>query len=289
MKSILVILDKPKHEQIALQRALALAKATGARLHLLSFVYEPQLTMAGMYEAMDELMHTMLGERERWLAELREKYQLPEDTETQAIWHYNIASWTLEVTKRESHNLLLKTAQKQYSHGGFGSIDWQLIEHSPIPLWLAVSTPWIKRDRLLAALDPMMNTPLHRELNQRVLTTGDHLAHLLGAELEPVACLPGAGVLEELGLATGRDTSAEARRAAQEQLQAIIANSGAACGELHLVSGKPSREVNRIADRLKARLMLVGRGARKGAAGFLLGNTAERILAKSNTDVMVVP
>ncbi|AMX01856.1 universal stress protein [Microbulbifer thermotolerans] len=289
MKNILVILDKPKHEQIALQRALALAKATGARLHLISFVYEPQLTMAGMYEAMDELMHTMLGERKRWLAELREKYQLPEDTETQAVWHYNIASWILEILEREFYDLLIKTAQKQYGHGGFGSIDWQLIEHAPIPLWLAVSTPWIKRDRLLAALDPMMNTPLHRELNQRVLTTGDHLARLLGAELEPVACLPGAGVLEELGLATGRNTSAEARRAAQEHLQAIIANSGATCGELHLVSGKPSREVNRIADRLKARLMLVGRGVRKGAAGFLLGNTAERILAKSNTDVMVVP
>lgn len=123
----------------------------------------------------------------------------------------------------------------------------------------------------------------------RVLAAGDRLAQLLDAQLEAVACLPGGGMLEELGLTPRHDITADQTRALRECLQAMIADSGVDCSELHLVSGKPAREVNRAVDRNKARLMLVGRGVRKGATGLLLGNTAERILSKSNTDVLIVP
>ncbi|MGL6159049.1 universal stress protein [Microbulbifer sp.] len=289
MKNILVILDKPKHEQIALQRAMALAEAAGVRLHLVSFAYEPQLTLPGVHEATDDLVQMIVSGREHWLEELRKRHQLPADTVTEAVWHYSIANWTQEALAREPFDLVIKTAQKQFGRGGFGSIDWQLIERSPVPLWLAVSTPWVKRERLVAALDPSVDNPLHQELNLRVLATGDRLTRLLNAQLEAVACLPGVGVLEELGLAPRQDTSAEQQRSLREHLQAMIADSGASCSEMHLVSGKPAREVNRIVDRNKARLMLVGRGVRKGPAGLLLGNTAERILARSNTDVLIVP
>ncbi|WP_319024641.1 universal stress protein [Microbulbifer hainanensis] len=183
----------------------------------------------------------------------------------------------------------MKTAQKQFGRGGFGSIDWQLIERSPTPLWLAVATPWVKRERLVTALDPSVDNLLHKELNLRVLYVGDRLAKLLDAELEAVACLPGTTFLDELGITSRQDTSDEQKRALREYLEVLIGDSGAICSELHLVYGKPAREVNRIVDRNKARLMLVGRGVRKGATGLLLGNTAERILSKSNTDVLIVP
>ena len=289
MKNILVILDKPKHEQIALQRAVELAAATGARLHLVSFAYEPLATLPGVHDVPEELILTMVSGREQWLKELRKQHQLPANTTTEAVWHYSIANWTIEALVADSFDMVIKTAQKQFGHGGFGSIDWQLIERSTVPLWLAVTTPWLKRERLVAALDPSVDNLLHKELNQRVLAAGDRLAQLLDAQLEAVACLPASGVLEELGLTPRHDTSAEQKRALHEYLDVVIRDSGANCSELHLVSGKPAREVNRIVDRNKARLMLVGRGVRKGAAGFLLGNTAERILSKSNTDVLIVP
>lgn len=289
MKQILVILDKPKHEQIALQRAKALAEAAGARLQLVSFAYEPQLPLLGPQETVDDLVQAIVREREHWLAGLREQYQLPADTQLEAVWHHSIAAWTLDKLAEKTFDLVLKTAQKQFGRGGFGSIDWQLIEQSPVPVWLAVSTPWIKRQRLVAALDPTVDNPLHRDLNLRVLETGDRLAQLLKAKLEAVACLPASGMLEELGFAPKREMTPEQKRAVREYLQETIGESGVDCSKLHLVSGKPAREVNRIVDRNKARLMLVGRGVRKGPVGLLLGNTAERILARSNTDVLVVP
>ncbi|WP_323845284.1 universal stress protein [Microbulbifer magnicolonia] len=289
MKKILVILDKPKHEQIALQRAVELAGATGAQLHLVSFAYESQVNLPGVHDTPEDLVKTMVSGRERWLMELGAQHPLPADTVTEAVWHYSIANWTLEKLAQDSFDLVIKTAQKQFGRGGFGSIDWQLIERSPVPLWLAVATPWVKRERLVAALDPSVDSPLHKELNLRVLTAGDRLAQLLGAKLEAVACLPGPGVFEELGLTPRQDTAAEQQRALRAYLEVVIRDSGANCRELHQVSGKPAREVNRVVDRNKARLMLVGRGVRKGAAGLLLGNTAERILAKSNTDVLIVP
>ncbi|SHF08098.1 Nucleotide-binding universal stress protein, UspA family [Microbulbifer donghaiensis] len=289
MKNILVILDKPKHEQIALQRAVELAKAAGARLHLVSFAYDPRATLPGVHETPDDVVKAMVSARQPWLEELCKQHQLSADTTTEAVWHYSIANWTIETLVKDSFDLVIKTAQKQFGHGGYGSIDWQLIERSSVPLWLAVTTPWLKHERLVAALDPSVDNLLHKELNLRVLTAGDRLAKILGAQLEVVACLPGAGVLEELGLTPRHDTSAEQQRTLREYLEVAIRDSGANCSEVHLVSGKPAREVNRIVDRNKARLMLVGRGVRKGATGLLLGNTAERILSKCNTDVLIVP
>lgn len=289
MKNILVILDKPKHEQIALQRAVELAKAAGGRLHLVSFAYDPRATLPGVHETPEEVVKAMVSAREPWLEELCKQHQLPADTVTEAVWHYSIANWTIETLVKDSFDLVIKTAQKQFGHGGYGSIDWQLIERSPVPLWLAVATPWVKRERLVAALDPTADSLLHKELNQRVLAVGNRLAQLLNARLEAVACLPGAGVLEELGLTPRHDNTEEQQRALREYLDSAIRDSDANCSEVHLVSGKPAREVNRIVDRNKARLMLVGRGVRKGATGLLLGNTAERILSKSNSDVLIVP
>ncbi|WOX04290.1 universal stress protein [Microbulbifer pacificus] len=283
MQNILVILDKPKHEQIALQRALELAEKSGANLHLVSFVYEPLVSMPMLSGSILNISEELEKERGKWLQALQSEYTLPAGSTAEVAWHHDIPYWTLEYLENNACDLVVKTAQKQFGRGGFGSIDWRLIESLPTLLWLAVSTHWVKRDRIVAALDPAVSNPLHVELNQRVLALGGALSQLLGAELESVACVPIHSEVADL------DEFREQTGALLQAVDKVIAESGVTCSRTHFVTGKPAAEVNRVVDRNKARAILVGRGVRKGPRGFVLGNTAERILGRANTDVLIVP
>ncbi|WP_231759220.1 universal stress protein [Microbulbifer elongatus] len=283
MQNILVILDKPKHEQIALQRALELAEKSGARLHLVSVVYEPLASISFLSGAVLNVSGEMREARQKWLGEMQQKYTLPKGSSAQVVWHHDIPSWTLDYLADNDRDLVIKTAQKQFGRGGFGSIDWRLIESLPVPLWLAVSTHWVKHDRIVGALDPALDNPLHIELNQRVLAFGGAMSQQLGADFETVACVP---VPEEI---VDLEAFREHTGALLKAVDQVIADSGVSCSRTHFVTGKPAAEVNRVVDRNKARAILVGRGVRRGAKGFVLGNTAERILGRTNTDVVVVP
>ncbi|WP_078083144.1 universal stress protein [Microbulbifer mangrovi] len=283
MQNILVILDKPKHEQIALERALELAQKSGAKLKLVSFVYEPVVSIPMLSGSILNITDQIQKERGQWLDALQEEYSLPEGSSAEVIWHHDIPSWTLEYLADNQVDLVVKTAQKQFGRGGFGSIDWRLIESLPTPLWLAVNTHWIKRDRIVAALDPAVDNALHVELNQRALKLGEQFGKLLDADLEAVACVPAPGEIKDL------DKFREQAGALLQAVDKVIADSGVACKQTHFVTGKPAAEVNRVVDRNKARMILVGRGVRKGPKGFLLGNTAERILGRANTDILIVP
>lgn len=283
MQQILVILDKPKHEQIALQRALELAEKADVRLHLVSFVYEPVAALPMLSGSVLNISDQLKSERAKWLEALQQENPLPKGSTAEVAWHHDIPSWVLDYTAANACDLVLKTAQKQFGRGGFGSIDWRLIEHVTVPLWLAVSTHWLKRDKIVAAMDPALDNPLHLELNQRVLKKGAVVAAQLGADFDAVACLPMPDMTVEQG--QFREQIASLKQA----LQKVVDDSGVPCKETHFVVGKPAEEVNRVVDRNKARMIMVGRGVRKGAKGFLLGNTAERILGRANTDVLIVP
>ena len=283
MRNILVILDKPKHEQIALQRALELAEKSEVSLHLVSFVYEPVVGFPLLAGSVLNVSEQMQRDRAKWLQEFTQQYNLPERTSSEVVWHHDIPTWVDEYLAANRCDLVLKTAQKQFGRGGFGSIDWRLIEHVSVPLWVAVNTHWVKRDLVVAALDPALENELHAALNHRLLQQGGELAELLGAELELVACLPVADMREDSAVFR------EQLDALKDSLQEVIARSGAQSRQTHFVAGKPAAEVNRVVDRNKARMIMVGRGVRKGPRGLLLGNTAERILGRSNTDVLVIP
>ncbi|MFV8783389.1 universal stress protein [Microbulbifer sp. SA54] len=283
MQKILVILDKPKHEQIALRRALELASKEAVQLHLVSFVYEPIQWMPFVQDPANDISARIRAERENWLESLQQDSELPDGTTSEVVWHPDIPSWILDFLEDNTFAMVVKTAQKQFGKGGFGSIDWRLIESLSVPLWLAVNTHWLKRDRIVAAMDPAVSNALHVELNHRVLKLGGTMAQALGAEFEAVACMPVPDMVADL------DAFREQTGTLMGALDKVIAESGVACKKTHFVTGKPAVEVNRVVDRNKARLIMVGRGVRKGARGFVLGNTAERILGRSNTDVLVVP
>jgi nucleotide-binding universal stress UspA family protein len=140
------------------------------------------------------------------------------------------------------------------------------------------------------------------ELNGRILdlalaglaesNTRLHIVHAWSLYGESVMRSPRAHVNPEK-----LDALLEKERAArQEKLERLVEDyrsrlTGSEAErftpELHLVKGDPSSAIPSELERLGADLMAMGTISRKGLTGFLIGNTAERILHRLECSVVL--
>jgi universal stress protein E len=57
---------------------------------------------------------------------------------------------------------------------------------------------------------------------------------------------------------------------------------------MHLLKGEPEEVISEVAENLDVELVVMGTVSRSGLAGFLIGNTAERILQSLDCSVLAV-
>jgi nucleotide-binding universal stress UspA family protein len=89
----------------------------------------------------------------------------------------------------------------------------------------------------------------------------------------------------------GEIRAAEARR--KEEVARALRNSvspaGAGGAQVHIVFGEPEPCIRAVARTTGADLLVIGTSARKGLMATFIGNTAEKLLGKLETTVLVVP
>ncbi|MGM0858940.1 MAG: universal stress protein [Pseudomonadota bacterium] len=56
----------------------------------------------------------------------------------------------------------------------------------------------------------------------------------------------------------------------------------------HVVPGIPDRDLPKMAETIKADLVVMGTVARTGIAGVIMGNTAEAVLSQLNCSVLAI-
>ncbi|MGB0407340.1 MAG: hypothetical protein ACPGC1_08625, partial [Pseudomonadales bacterium] len=102
LKHALVVMDKPKHDQIAFERALTLGKALAAagkgtpELQLKAFVYN-EAVMDSSLDVRDQtaLRRTLTQTRKTWLAEQITKAEAQGlRAKGDAVWTEALARWT---------------------------------------------------------------------------------------------------------------------------------------------------------------------------------------------------
>ncbi len=191
-------------------------------------------------------------------------------------------------------------------NGILGCIDMRLIRACPCPVAIIGShRPDEGRRVTVAAVDVTCapgGEETNEDLNNRILELAVdalaapesrlHVIHawtLYGESVmrSPRARLPAIEV----------DKLLERERAArQEKLEELVANLRSRLAgidaerfepEIHLVKGDPSSAIPSELERLEADLLLMGTISRRGVTGFLLGNTAEKILERVRCSVAV--
>ena len=109
-----------------------------------------------------------------------------------------------------------------------------------------------------------------------------HLVHVL----DPIAYMvPTAPMWLEHEQARRED----ARAALERFSAALVKRVGSARVKTHLVGGPPASEICRLADTVRADLVIVGSHGRTGLRRAMIGSVAERVARHAGRSVLIVP
>lgn len=296
-QSILVVLDKPKHAQAALDRAIELHKRSHAHLHLTSFVWHALVAENPVYDVHQRraLKKEILRVRNQWLEDLvRDRNLLAADLSLEAVWTNDIADWV--AGHAGDRDLVVKSVHRSQTllHT---PLDWQLIRSCPVPLLLvgneSESESGKKARRkagrdVLATLDLRNADRKHQMLNLKVLDAAARFADLQGGKLHCVAVVEYSEVLHDLDLVNPRRIRKQVIEATSDFLASLISRYDIPAARVHRPAGKVGHLVNATARKINAGLIVVGSAAQRGVNARLLGNSAEKILTRSPCDLLTI-
>ncbi len=303
-QNIVFITDGADSDAPALLQTVALAKAHGARLSLLSVI--------GRHGALDRLAEHSGRAPDQVAAELREARK----TAMQVLADGCGAGLNIDVTVRggkdfieiirqvisEKHDLLVKPMTR---FAGllpqlFASIDQHLLRKCPCPVWLVPADPPAAIRRIVAAVDVDMIDAAEPEtqaaLNRRIVDHAARIASFAGAELHLVHAweAPAEGLLRQWGSDDNAVQSylQQESAAASRALDQLVGASGdrIAPDRLHktLLNGAARQTIPKKIASLGADLLVIGTVGRTGIPGFIIGNTAEDVLNSVTCAVMTI-
>ena len=200
----------------------------------------------------------------------------------------------IERVRRLGHDLVLTVPMPPLRRRNLGSASttMHLLRKCPVPVWVH-SPLTATASAVLVALGPM--EPTSHDLNIKLLElgsslaiTGDselHVVHGWRLEGEKMIRSPRLGYSPEEVEAMGSAVRAEAE---QEILKLLAAVPGASDGNVILRKGDAADVIAEVIDEVNPATVVMGTLARSGIPGYIIGNTAERVLVDVNRSVLAV-
>ncbi|MBY4677763.1 universal stress protein [Marinobacterium arenosum] len=263
-KRILVALDDSAHGLRALTRARLIAERMGAELELVWIgAGEP---WHGYQEALEELADSGL----RW--------QRGETVDS-------LERMIRQRWQQDHFALLVKGCDQRHDQPSLlAPRDWQLLRDTPCPVLLVKNPARWAGGRILAAIDPLNERESADRHNQSVLLMAACIAQQAGAELHTVC----ATLAPMWGAEPKHQAPALIEQNARQAVEALLDRLRLQPYANHIGEGPPHFWIPKVAKQLDASLVVIGTHARGGLKGVLLGNTAEQVLDKLETDIMVL-
>lgn len=302
LERILAVLDPTSEAQPALAKAARLAESTGAALELFVCDFEPALANPRFLKSgrLEVLRRDYLAGHEavleRHAGGLRDRgLKVTTHVRWEKLVHQGIVArareWPADLVVKDTHyhGLIRRTV--------LTNTDWNLIRTCPAPLLLAKPEPWGKPLRVLAAVDPGHQDDPGGRLDDTILEHGVALARELGGELHVVHAFFPAELIASasaLAAAPAVDTGGiaqlvdEERTRVRQALSALASRHSIAPGQVHFKQGAATHVLCDTAAELPADIVVLGAIARGRVQEMLLGSTAERVLDRIVSDILVV-
>jgi universal stress protein E len=169
--------------------------------------------------------------------------------------------------------------------------DWELLQHSPVPVLLVKQPHPYRRPKVLVALDPDHTFGKPERLDADVLAAGAAITQALHGTLHAVhayAPVPPSVVARGSSPAAIDDVRRQSEAMAAEKLAIAVRGAKVARAQQHVVGRHVPDAIEEVAIRSRISLVVMGAIARTGLTRLLIGNTAERVLDHLSCDVLVV-
>lgn len=297
-KNILLLHDGRSKQHLTMKRGVDLARRNQAKLTVVDVIEEDSWVSGEIYglEPFQELKQLVSEERQKELDIVIEPLrQQGLDVRVKLLFGKPFLEIIREVL-RENHDLVMKTALGEGGLKGmlFGSTAMHLMRKCPCPVWVVKKGENERYDRIIAAVDPDPSDEQRNQLNFKIMDLATSLAKLEQSELLVVHAwsLYGETILrsgrgrmnrEEIDTMV-REAEAEHKERLNNLLQKYKLQD--LKHRVHLIKGEAGRVIPELAEKKRADLIVMGTLSRSGVAGFLIGNTAEKIIHEVDCSVL---
>lgn len=276
---VFVVVDPTNEAQPAMNRAVELVKSSNdAKLHAFLCDYSTEQEMAdacSKHEAKKTLLHRSEATLKTLIAGLP---KLNAKVSKETYWNQDWPKSVVLASGRKGADVVVKAMSPLREKTlRFKSSDRYLLRNTSCPVLLVLPERTEPYSKILVAVDLESADEAHIRLNHAAISWAKQLEQCTGAELHLVAAYVDR-ITEEL-LEEGDAVSLKERVANMLELEAerVILEQGAA-----------KDIILQTTSSLNADVLVLGTSARKGLAGALIGNTAEKVLAEIPCDVLAV-
>jgi nucleotide-binding universal stress UspA family protein len=292
-KKILVHVDSMATEHPALDRAVELARHLGSALKIVDVVED--LPRHARLFLPHDLQTLVASERVNRLAAIAARVSDASLEVTHEALGGRPADAIVREVLRGAHDVLLSShpAHDDERLGPlYTALNMQLLRRCPSPVWLVGPNRPLS-GRLLAAVDPSQDDPVEHGLNTRILETALWLAAKEYREATILHVWKAFGAELLKSQADDEDVTTyvdSARSAAKQDLDALLASFAERLGgvRVQIEEGDPGTVIPTYALEQGIDLVVMGTVARTGISGFIMGNTAEQVLAALSCSVLTV-
>jgi len=192
-------------------------------------------------------------------------------------------------------DLVIMTAEEKggLKHRLFGSTSLHLMRKCPCPVLVIKPTRRTRFQRILAAVDPDPADGIQDSLNALIMQLATSLAAQESAELHVVHAW--SAPAETLLRGRARVSEVDIRRYVRQEearhrrtLDVLLAKHTDGTAKIHMAKGNADAVIIRMAQTLRANMLVMGTVCRTGIAGFFIGNTAEKVLDEVDCSVLTV-
>lgn len=282
----------------AFDRAAALAKASGAALHIVAFDYLEGLATAGMVneQALEQMQLGYVERHRQWLEEqARPLRRIGLQVTTEVVWVENPLREILIHLKEQPMAALIKALEhpSRLSRLMFTPLDIHLLRECPVPLHFVSHVQHTLPRKIVAAVDPLHRDGGYEGFNDRILREASILASTCNAELDVIYAYDLSSIgAEEFGFDNASAFFSLGKAKTQFDAQGdafreLAERNGIAPAQQHMIMGNPAKVLCSYADAYDVDVIVMGRVGHRGL-GRLVGGTVEHVLYKMPCSVWVV-
>jgi nucleotide-binding universal stress UspA family protein len=290
--NILVDIDATASAHPALERAIQLAKRSGGTLAVADVMMLPGYSHDYLPASVQE---SLVRDRRHQLARI--VGQVSEVHAEAKLLLGRPATVLIEEVLRSNHDLLMRSHARDAATSGlsqFGAVDMELLRNCPCPVLLVRQGQPATTPRIACAVDASSEDPDAQALNVKIV----EFALLLAGALES-----NPPILFHAWVPFGE--RAVRRHMAEGEFAAYLesARQQASAGLTHIARffedrfhqtptvlrrGAPHHVIPEFVVSENIDVLVMGTVARGGIPGFLIGNTAERVLRKLPCSVLTI-
>jgi universal stress protein E len=262
LSKIMVIIDPTCDEQSAFERALESAHMTGARLHIYACL-DPQASVGDAQTEAQRIQAVLDGLADRAQAdgiEAATELEAAGDWRKQAVGAAARCSASMIFKTYVGHSDVQREIRTTY--------DWTLLRLAPCPVLLIKNLRDWSHRKVLAAINSQSPDDAHMKLNNLIISFSQQFSDAYGSDAHLVTAYQDRNHIPD------------------------VADLAATCGVgeeyVHIVEGKPADVIRETADLIEADLIIIGTVGRSGIKGTIVGNTSERLLDHTRSDLLVL-